>query len=1351
MPQPPSIPKPKTVVPRQVWVKPEDGDNVAEKVQKPLSDLRDQAAWVLLGEPGSGKSTSFQEEAEATGGVALHVDDFLDLGLDAEWSGKTLFLDGLDEVRARSGDGILHDLRRKLKEQGYPPFRIACRVADWSGATDEGALARVSPDKTLKVLTLDPLTFDEIRQILHENHGVKDAEAFVAAVRSHGLQELLGNPQTLEMLVKASLEGSIPQSHEETFRSACQMLAHELNLGHQQAHRHEPCPTDRILAAAGHLCAVMLLANKRGFALVEEGRSSRCPLLEAFAPPDPQAAGRALDTRLFRNEGANALAPSHRLVAEYLGARWLAGQIDRRQIPLRRVLNMLVGTDGRSVHGLRGLYAWLATLCLDAQTRMIQADPMTVLTYGDAKILGPSQKRTILAALRKEAEWNPAFTWDARSDPSFGALACNDLVPDFLAVLKSPERSEANEIHVRCVLDALDHGVELRGFGPALRDVVEDSTYWKATRKDALRVWWKLEGDHSLAMELLANIQDGRMEDEDDEFLGILLGFLYPSHLSPEALLGCIHIPKRRTLFGAYRWFVGHELPSKVPSIHLPIILDALSEKLGTARREIEDRPFYQLADTLVLRGLQEHGEAESGERLCRWLGIGNDLWGNPDRGSAVYQSIGAWLGDHPDHYIRVLAALIEQKRGAEEDGYLLFDRQERMHWATVPRKLGRWHLEQAVHEPNARIVRLHLREAAQTLWEGSGNEGLTLDDLFEWAKTQAEGQTMLEPLLSCEIQPWRQDRTRRQKEHEAEEHQQRAEGHRSLQLELESIREGSASTELLSQLAKVWRGWFTNTQGQTPQERFQGYCEPSDEILEASEAGFCECLKRQDIPTAEEIIAISFENQEYNLQHPCLVGMELLWTREPAAARQLPKVTLRSLVAFWKLSLEGEPPLWLQDLCSNDAQLVADVFVTYTRAYWHTRAEHTLGLHWLESCEPFLQPVAQIATTPLLETLPREATQQQVRNLESLLKTAFVIAPKILPGAIQERLKAVPAEMDSHQTALWLLAAAVIADGELSDLWECIDLHLDHLDSVADFVNWMINNERVARKPGAALVGGLVQRLVPHASTSDLLSGLVTPEGHRRDLVRWLVSALEKLEDPQTDPELERLLEVEELESFSFQLKHIRANRRALQREAGFRFLEAETVSQILANSEPANIQDLTQLTLEHLDDIAKELRTANDDGVRAFWNIEFKQPQSHREENYCRDHVMLRLRSRLLPLHVECAPEFDYANDKRADIRVSYRTDCALPIEIKKDSNDSLWTALRAQLIPQYSLDPLARGHGIYLVLWFGGKGLKKDPSGGQKPGSALDLQARLESQLLPDEVHRLFVRVIDVSWPG
>jgi hypothetical protein len=124
--------------------------------------------------------------------------------------------------------------------------------------------------------------------------------------------------------------------------------------------------------------------------------------------------------------------------------------------------------------------------------------------------------------------------------------------------------------------------------------------------------------------------------------------------------------------------------------------------------------------------------------------------------------------------------------------------------------------------------------------------------------------------------------------------------------------------------------------------------------------------------------------------------------------------------------------------------------------------------------------------------------------------------------------------------------------------------------------------------------------------------------------------------------------------------------------------------------------------------------------------------------------------MKTRLEALGISIAPEADHHNDKRADLCLDYRNRFALPIEIKRDSNEGLWTALRKQLIGQYADAPKSTGYGIYLVLWFGGKGMPRTIDGGKKPTCEDELRTRLEAQLSPEERRRIHVRVLDVSWP-
>ena len=155
------------VAPRTCTVVDEgDSKRGAKSTAAPLIDYSNAAAYVLIAEPGAGKTTAFKTEAARQSAKYVTVREFRTFD-KPEWRDTTLFLDGLDEARAGIEDGRapLDDVRRKLHNLGCPTFRLSCRWADWMAATDRGRLKEVSPDGAVTVIRLDRLSKQNITDI----------------------------------------------------------------------------------------------------------------------------------------------------------------------------------------------------------------------------------------------------------------------------------------------------------------------------------------------------------------------------------------------------------------------------------------------------------------------------------------------------------------------------------------------------------------------------------------------------------------------------------------------------------------------------------------------------------------------------------------------------------------------------------------------------------------------------------------------------------------------------------------------------------------------------------------------------------------------------------------------------------------------------------------------------------------------------------------------------------------------------------------------------------------------------------------------------------------------------------
>ena len=301
----------------------EAGAPVCTEESRPLRAHQDDSAYVLLGDPGAGKSTAFRCEYEALGGERAHLisaRDFRTLTPQTDWRDKTLFIDGLDEVRAGASDARtpFDAIRARLDALGRPPFRLSCRAADWLGANDRRHLESVSPDDRVTVLGLDPLTSEDALRILAGGDGPSDAAAFIESARERGLDAMLANPQSLGMLADAvGAGGEWPASRSGTFERACRSMVEEENEEHAIAFADWHVPPDDLVDAAGRLCAGLLLADRDGYAQRRPASDARYPVLDCCVP-EPEgsresAAGatraeagsarrllrRALGTRLF--------------------------------------------------------------------------------------------------------------------------------------------------------------------------------------------------------------------------------------------------------------------------------------------------------------------------------------------------------------------------------------------------------------------------------------------------------------------------------------------------------------------------------------------------------------------------------------------------------------------------------------------------------------------------------------------------------------------------------------------------------------------------------------------------------------------------------------------------------------------------------------------------------------------------------------------------------------------------------------------------------------------------------------------------------------------------------------------
>ncbi|QGJ68579.1 Hypothetical protein PBC10988_2400 [Planctomycetales bacterium 10988] len=405
---------------------------------KPLSEYSHCPCLILLGEPGSGKTTEFRQEvhrrteaAEKIGGSVIDI-SLNEYGTDvslrsailnheslATWrnSERTLhlLLDSLDEgqLGIENLSQVLRSILKELKT-GIDRLRllITCRTAEWP-QTLQNAIHEMWDKNNVKTLQIAPLRRSDIEIAAKENS--VEPDRFVKNLIEKRAACFATNPITLNLLLKRNQKPEdFPETETEIYEQGCLDLCTELSeeRGARKNGIGEVSFAQR-LEIASKIAAYAVFCNK---SIIDTSRqcvsgSDHLTMSELARDTEildgvcfsvsEQAVREALSTGIFVGRGANQLTFLHRTFAEFLAARYL----QRRELSSEQIESLIFHPEmeGKLVPQLSETIARLATNNSRLTTKILAIDP-ELLLRSDVFSFDEKSKYTLVEKLLQQFE-----------------------------------------------------------------------------------------------------------------------------------------------------------------------------------------------------------------------------------------------------------------------------------------------------------------------------------------------------------------------------------------------------------------------------------------------------------------------------------------------------------------------------------------------------------------------------------------------------------------------------------------------------------------------------------------------------------------------------------------------------------------------------------------------------------------------------------------------------------------------------------------------------------------------------------------------------------------------------------
>ena len=860
------------------------------------------APVIILGDPGLGKSVLTQGLGDMPTMRYMRAGTFARAADPASLieKGQRIVIDGLDEIASSTPGGGIDSVLTKLSDMNHPSFILSCREVDWRGAADQ---IKIQDDYGAKpvLLHLQPFDYGDAHEFLSHEFPELNAADVLDRLATRGLDGIYKNPLTLRLLGEvARSEPDLPETRAELLDRACHVMLTEENPRHADA-PHTQTTAEELLHSAGAICATQLLCDRIG---VYDGPNSQTPdgfvnVSDITQLPFSDAARHALRTRLFEAEGELRFTYVHRVVAEYLGAKWLAACFDQGHSQ-KRILALLRHGEGVPT-SLRGLHAWIAHFSAALASHCIGADPYAVLRYGDAEKLGLTRAHDLLLALKNLSRQDPYFRSEDWGRHPASGLIRPELKGELLSIICAPgEHPQLSKLLIEAMIGA----PVAEEFAQTLLGIVFDPSRAFYERSDAAQALNDAQSSigWEQAISRLLELPDASSARLAHDILARLDARELPIGLCVDIVVSHLGLTETTVLRDSD--LVGHipkDLFSDLDAGRLEVLLDHLVASAIPFVAEADPWARSALANVVwrcTLQVLQANPSLPA-QRVWTWISPFRDHDGHDDRAQA---ELTQHLQENRDFRSRLLEYVLLTPCASSTwmTGHALLD----LGLGLYPTPENVCAVLRALQSraADAPVDPETWRQVLRFLRSSDGLPDIVRATATEVAGTDSELLAILDEMSTVTVPEW----MKRQQRREAEDRAQRQayfESHR--ELHSKHARDVAAGkTDLLAVPAAVYLGRSSHFRdSSSPHLRVLEFL--GEQLGAHALDGFITVLERLDLPSARDIAEVDCQGKRFHVQPLLICGIaELLRRDQPLSA--INEHTLAAAYMAWQRSAES-------------------------------------------------------------------------------------------------------------------------------------------------------------------------------------------------------------------------------------------------------------------------------------------------------------------------------------------------------------------------------------------------------------------------------------------------------------